>query len=631
MKPRPPRRRRSPGRVPRVSAAARAPAPRGRPARAARTSSSSPSTRCAPTGSAATATRPRPRPTLDALAARGVRFATAIAHVPLTGPSHASMLTGLTPLGHGVRDNGGFVLPAEVKTRGRGVPAGRVPHGRLRLRLPARPALRVRPRLRRPTTTTCPRGNDRRRTPYVERFADATTDAALRWLAAPRGRPAPGPFFLWVHYYDPHAPYEPPGELAERFRAAPYDGEIAFVDAPDRAAAARARGAGRARADARARDRRSRRGPRRARRGHARAVRLRLHAEGAVDHGRPGRSRRPRPGHRRPRHRRAADAARLRRPARARRPSTAARCGRPRRARRWATRPPTPSRSTPEREFGWAPLFAVAHGALQADRGAAAGAVRPRKRTRPRPTNRIARDAARRRRSCGGSCRPRWRDRRRRPPPRRWTRTPPSGSAALGYLGGGRAPGRARRRAGRDPKDGVRLMPRLNRGMSAARTDPAARDPRAHRRARRGSRPAHGAAHAAPSPTRRPGGTTARSPSCGGWRRTATSAPKTRSCSATTCASPAASPRRRRCCERAARENPRFAQPWLSLAEVHIKAGTATRRRRPPTSTCSRSCPTTSRRCAAWATSRCSRAARTTAAARYGRILEVDPADAGRA
>ena len=55
-------------------------------------------------------------PTLDALAARGVRFATAITHVPLTGPSHASILTGRTPLGHGFRDNGGYVIPAEART-----------------------------------------------------------------------------------------------------------------------------------------------------------------------------------------------------------------------------------------------------------------------------------------------------------------------------------------------------------------------------------------------------------------------------------------------------------------------------------------------------------------------------------
>src|SRR6476660_130191 len=50
-------------------------------------------------------------PTLDALAHRGVRFETAVAHVPLTGPSHASILTAQTPLGPGSRTNSGFILP----------------------------------------------------------------------------------------------------------------------------------------------------------------------------------------------------------------------------------------------------------------------------------------------------------------------------------------------------------------------------------------------------------------------------------------------------------------------------------------------------------------------------------------
>ena len=57
--------------------------------------------------------------------------------------------------------------------------------------------------------------------PPTPRFAGwrtpSPTGSASRW-------------FLWVHYYDPHAPYEPPGDLAERYRQAPYDGEIAFVD-----------------------------------------------------------------------------------------------------------------------------------------------------------------------------------------------------------------------------------------------------------------------------------------------------------------------------------------------------------------------------------------------------------------
>jgi len=165
-------------------------------------------------------------PVLDALAARGARFATAVAHAPLTTPSHASILTGLTPLRHGVRDNGDFVLPDGIPTlaeafhdagyrtaafvsgfpldarfglaRGFGVYDDRLPHG-----------------------------GDRRRSAYVERPADRTTAAARAWLEAG----PPSPWFVWVHYFDPHAPYEPPPDYAARFAGRPYDGEIAFVDA----------------------------------------------------------------------------------------------------------------------------------------------------------------------------------------------------------------------------------------------------------------------------------------------------------------------------------------------------------------------------------------------------------------
>ena len=169
-------------------------------------------------------------PTLDGLAARGVRFATAVAHVPLTGPSHASILTGLSPLGHGFRDNGGFVLPAQVRTTAEDF-------GKAGYRTAAFVSgfpLNRRFGFDRGFETYddhLPRGNDPRRALHVERFADATTDAVLRWLAEPDPSPGRRPFFLWVHYYDPHAPYEPPQDFAARFAAEPYDGEIAFVDA----------------------------------------------------------------------------------------------------------------------------------------------------------------------------------------------------------------------------------------------------------------------------------------------------------------------------------------------------------------------------------------------------------------
>jgi arylsulfatase A-like enzyme/tetratricopeptide (TPR) repeat protein len=170
-------------------------------------------------------------PTIDGLAMRGVRFETSVAHTPLTGPSHASILTGHTPLGHGFRNNSGYVLAPQVKTaaedfRQAGYRTAAFVSGfPLDRRFGFDRGFEM-------YDDRLPKGNDRRRTPYVERFADATTDAALRWL--PTLRPATGPssapWFLWVHYYDPHAPYEPPADLAERFRASPYDGEVAFVD-----------------------------------------------------------------------------------------------------------------------------------------------------------------------------------------------------------------------------------------------------------------------------------------------------------------------------------------------------------------------------------------------------------------
>lgn len=170
--------------------------------------------------------------TIDALARRGVRFETAVAHAPLTGPSHASILTGLTPLGHGFRNNSGFILAPDVKTvaqdfRSAGYhTAGFVSGFPLDRRFGFDRGFES-------YDDHLPKGNDLRRTPYVERFADATTDAVLRWLttASPPGASPRAPWFLWVHYYDPHAPYEPPApDLADRYRQSPYDGEIAFVD-----------------------------------------------------------------------------------------------------------------------------------------------------------------------------------------------------------------------------------------------------------------------------------------------------------------------------------------------------------------------------------------------------------------
>lgn len=166
-------------------------------------------------------------PSLDGLAARGARFETAVAHAPLTAPSHASILTGLTPVRHGVRDNGAYVLPAGVASvaedfRKAGYRTAAFVSGfPLKRRFGFDRGFAH-------YDDHLPRGKDARRTAYVERTADRTTDAALAWLE--REAPAREPLFMWIHYFDPHAPYEAPAEFMKD-AAAPYDGEVAFVDA----------------------------------------------------------------------------------------------------------------------------------------------------------------------------------------------------------------------------------------------------------------------------------------------------------------------------------------------------------------------------------------------------------------
>jgi len=158
-------------------------------------------------------------PALDALAREGFRFPGAVAPVPLTLPSHSSLLTGLLPRHHGVRDNG-QVLPAAVPTlaerlRQRGYATAGFVSG-----YPLRSLFGL------------DRGFDRYEDSlplgaegWRERPAPETTALALEWL-----RTAREPWFLWVHYYDPHDPYTPPRAFWKPGRRGTYDGEVAAVD-----------------------------------------------------------------------------------------------------------------------------------------------------------------------------------------------------------------------------------------------------------------------------------------------------------------------------------------------------------------------------------------------------------------
>ncbi len=163
-------------------------------------------------------------PTLDGLAARGARFTQAIAPAPITLPSHTSLMTGLHPPHHGVRHNGVYALGTRFPTlaerfRAAGYRTGAVV-GAIVLDSSfglARGFEHYDDAIGGPGASL---------SGYPERSAGVVTEHALAWLAQ-----GEGPFFLWVHYYDPHARYAPPEPWASRFPDRPYDGEIASVDA----------------------------------------------------------------------------------------------------------------------------------------------------------------------------------------------------------------------------------------------------------------------------------------------------------------------------------------------------------------------------------------------------------------
>jgi choline-sulfatase len=163
-------------------------------------------------------------PNMDRLAAEGIRVQEARAPTPLTLPSHTSLMTGLEPPAHGVRNNGHDV-PDEVQTLAESLKAegyqtqafvsAEVLHRRFNL------------------DQGFDGYDDELSTDHVlthERSGKETVDGVVTWLSARSDlAAAKAPFFLWVHLFDPHWPYTPPAAEA-RNAATPYDGEIAAAD-----------------------------------------------------------------------------------------------------------------------------------------------------------------------------------------------------------------------------------------------------------------------------------------------------------------------------------------------------------------------------------------------------------------
>jgi arylsulfatase A-like enzyme len=158
---------------------------------------------------------------MDGLARGGAIFTHAVAVAPTTLPSHASILTGLYPHRHGARANSAFDLDEGRSTLAETLRSA----GYATAAFTSAFVLDSRFRLDQGFDVYDDETPVREDWVIAHRPGDATTDRALEWLAQPRDRP----FFAWVHYYDPHAPYQPPDPYAKGVELA-YDGEIAFVD-----------------------------------------------------------------------------------------------------------------------------------------------------------------------------------------------------------------------------------------------------------------------------------------------------------------------------------------------------------------------------------------------------------------
>ena len=165
-------------------------------------------------------------PAIDALAKDSILFEHAYSHVPLTLPSHLSILSGLLPGEHGVRDNTGFRFdaarhpwaPALLQAAGYATGAA------------------VSSYVLRPETGISAGFDfyEAKLDPGMsgdlgaaQRPGSETLAQALGWLEARAG--ASQPFFLFVHFYEPHSPYQPEEPFASRL-ADPYDGEVATAD-----------------------------------------------------------------------------------------------------------------------------------------------------------------------------------------------------------------------------------------------------------------------------------------------------------------------------------------------------------------------------------------------------------------
>jgi len=161
---------------------------------------------------------------IDDIADKGILFTKAFCQVPLTLPSHVSIMTGLFPNHHGVRNNGTYIFDKKSDTLAKVLKS----QGYKTAAFISAYVLDRRFGLdygfdlyddEVPINPLSPHNLE------AERKAAEVSKKAIQWLK----KNGNNKFFLWVHYYDPHSPYSPPKQYRDKYEEA-YDGEIAYVD-----------------------------------------------------------------------------------------------------------------------------------------------------------------------------------------------------------------------------------------------------------------------------------------------------------------------------------------------------------------------------------------------------------------
>lgn len=163
-------------------------------------------------------------PNMDVIARNGVRFANAYAQVPLTLPSHCSIMTGTYPLAHGVHNNGAYVLPEGAITlaqvlKDRGLKtAAFVASFSVDSRFGLDKGFEVYD------------DNFQEGTPFKAVNAERKAEQVLAVFSPWFDKVKDEQFFCWLHFFDPHLPYSPPSPYREQFADNLYDGEICYMD-----------------------------------------------------------------------------------------------------------------------------------------------------------------------------------------------------------------------------------------------------------------------------------------------------------------------------------------------------------------------------------------------------------------